>query len=112
MAKPCKGKTTQEVISLITDLTSQQASPQRLLYLCRGHWHSENGLHSVRDVDFAEGRSRLRTGNAPQVMAALRNLVNTLIHRFGSSQVAASRRFFAYHPEQALAFLIHQGPQQ
>jgi len=108
----CQGKTTHEVLYLITDLTPQQASPHRLLQVNRGHWHIENGLHYVRDVDFGEDRSRLRSGNAPQVMAALRNLVITLIHRFGSTQIAASRRYFAYHPEQALAFLLQKGGQQ
>jgi len=108
----CKGKTAQEVSYLITDLTPQQASPQRLLQVNRGHWHIENRLHYVRDVDFGEDRSCLRSGNAPQVMAAARNLVITLIHRFGSAQIAASRRYFAYHPEQALAFLVQNGGQQ
>jgi predicted transposase YbfD/YdcC len=107
-----KGKTTQEVLYLITDLTPQQASPQRLLQVNRGHWYIENGLHYVRDVDFGEDRSRLRSGNAPQVMAAVLHLVITLIHRCGSSQIAASRRYFAYHPEQALAFLFHKQGQQ
>lgn len=107
-----QGKTTQEVLYLITDLPPGQASPQRLLQLNRGHWHIENGLHYVRDVAFGEDRSRLRSGNAPQVMAALRNLVITLIHRCGSTQIAASRRSFAYHPEQALAFLFQKGGQQ
>ncbi len=105
----CKGKTTQEVLYLITDLTPQQASPHRLLQINRGHWHIENGLHYVRDVDFSEERSRLRSGNAPQVMAALRNLVITLIHRLGSAQIEALRRYFAYHPEQALTFLFQKG---
>src|SRR6266567_6643217 len=80
------GKTTQEVVYLITDLTQIQASPRRLLDLTRGHWSIENGLHYVRDVSFGEDRSRLRTGSAPQIMAALRNLAITLIHRSGSSQ--------------------------
>ncbi len=108
----CKGKTTQEVLYLITDLTPQQASPQRLLQVNRGHWRIENGLHYVRDVDFGEDRSCLRSGNAPQVMAAVRNLVITLIHRVGSSQIAATRRYFAYHPEQALAFCFQKEGQQ
>lgn len=103
-----KGKTTQEVVYLITSLTPVQASPSRLLDLIRGHWHSENGLHSVRDVSFGEDRSRLRSGNAPQVMAAVRNLVITLIHRFGSTHITASRRHFASHPQQALAFLFSE----
>jgi predicted transposase YbfD/YdcC len=108
----CKGKTCCEVVYLITDLTAEQASPLHLLRYNRGHWHVENGLHYIRDVDFGEDRSRLCSGNAPQIMAALRNLAITLIHRSGSSHIAASRRFFAYHPEQALAFFFRHGPPQ
>jgi hypothetical protein len=47
----------------------------------------------------------LRTGHAPQVMAALRNLALTLIHRHGSSRIAATRRCLGYHPDRALAWL-------
>jgi len=108
----CKGQSSQEVLYLITDLTPQQACPLHLLRYNRGHWHVENGLHYIRDVDFAEDRSRLCSGNAPQIMAALRNLALTLIHRCGSSHIAASRRFFAYHPEQALAFFFRHDPPQ
>src|SRR5712692_1673989 len=77
------GKTTTEVVYLITTLSPSKASPQRLLELVRGHWSSENRLHYVRDVSFREDRSRLRTGNAPQILAALRNLSIALIHRSG-----------------------------
>ena len=102
------GKTTQEVVYLITDLTQIQASPRRLLDLVRGHWSIENGSHYVRDVSFGEDRSRLRTGSAPQIMAALRNLTITLIRRNGSSQIAASRRHFASHPREAFTFLLQR----
>src|SRR5215468_5174858 len=71
------GKTSFEVVYIITSLSGQQASPERLLELIRGHWSIENGSHYVRDVTFAEDRSRIRTGNAPQILAALRNLVIT-----------------------------------
>ncbi len=102
------GKTTQEEVYLITDLTPIQASPRRLLDLARGHWSIENRLHYVRDVSFGEDRSRLRSGSAPQIMAALRNLAITLIHRRGSSQIAASRRHFAAHPREAFSLLLQQ----
>jgi predicted transposase YbfD/YdcC len=95
-----------ETVYLITTLSPEQASPHRLLELVRGHWHIENRLHYVRDVTFGEDRSRLRTGNAPQILAALRNLVITLIHRCGSCDIAAARRAFAYHPHRALALLV------
>ena len=63
-------------------------------------------MHYVRDVTFGEDRSRLRTGHAPQALAALRNLVITLIHRSGSSEIAASRRAFACHPRRAFNLLL------
>ena len=99
------GSTTTEVVYLITTLTPCQAGPERLLELNRGHWSIENRSHYVRDVSFGEDRSRLRTGHAPQLMAAFRNLAITLIHRFGSCQIKATRRHFASCPLQALALL-------
>jgi hypothetical protein len=45
-----KKGTTTEIVYLITNLSSAQASPSRLLTLVRGHWSIENGSHYVRDV--------------------------------------------------------------
>lgn len=100
------GATSQEVVYLITPLTPAEAGPRRLLDLVRGHWSIENSSHYVRDMTFGEDRSRLRTGSAPQILAALRNLAITLIHRHGSSQIAATRRHFASHPRNAFALLL------
>jgi predicted transposase YbfD/YdcC len=102
------GTTTTEVVYLITTLSPSKASPQRLLELNRGHWSIENRSHYVRDVSFGEDHSRLRSGNGPQILAALRNLVITLIHRSGSSHIAATRRHFASCPQEALALLSHK----
>ncbi len=100
------GKISHEVVYLITPLTAGEASPQRLLELVRGHWSLENCSHYVRDVTFGEDRSRLRSGQAPQILATLRNLAITLIHRQGSSQIAATRRHFASHPRLAFCLLL------
>jgi Transposase DDE domain len=94
------------VVYLITPLTPAEANPQRLLAFVRGHWSIENSSHYVHDVTFGEDRSRLRTGSAPQILAALRNLALTLIHRSGSSQIAAARRHFASHPHKAFGLLL------
>src|SRR5947209_4850884 len=88
------GTTSQEVLYLITPLTPQEAGPSRLLELVRGHWGIENSSHYVRDVTFGEDRSRLRSGQGPQILAALRNLALMLIHRQGPCQIAATRRHF------------------
>jgi predicted transposase YbfD/YdcC len=98
-----KGETSTEVVYLITDLCPQQASPLRLLSLVRGHWGIENGLHSMRHVSFQEDRSRLRSGHAPHLLAAFRNLAISLLHRSGSSQISSTCHSFSYHPEQTLA---------
>lgn len=107
-----KGITT-EIVYVITNLSAVQASPERLLSVIRGHWSIENGSHYVRDVTFGEDRSRLRSGNAPQVLATLRNLVISLIHRTGTMQIAAARRTFSHDPAQALDLLFRRwSPQQ
>jgi predicted transposase YbfD/YdcC len=108
-----KKGTTTEIVYLITNLSALQASPERLLAVIRGHWSIENGSHYVRDVTFGEDRSRLRTGDAPQILATLRNVALTLIHRTGTSQIAATRRAFSHDPAQALDLLFRcWAPQQ
>ncbi len=59
----------------------------------------------MRDVTFGEDRSPLRSGDAPQILAALRNLTHTLIRRTGTTAIAAARRSFSYHPTRALPLL-------
>jgi hypothetical protein len=70
-----EGVTTVEVVHGITSLSGQEADAARLLDMTRGHGGIENGLHDVRDVTMGEDASRVRNGSAPQVLAALRNLV-------------------------------------
>lgn len=100
-----QGKTTREVAYAVTSLSPQQASPQRLLTLWRGHWGIENRLHWVWDVTFDEDRSPICTGAAPQIMAALRNTVISMLRLAGSTNIAATLRRHAAHPLEALAFL-------
>jgi predicted transposase YbfD/YdcC len=88
----------------ITSLTAQQASPARLADLLRGHWAIE-ALHHVRDTTFCEDASQVRTGAAPNVMAALRNLAVGVLGRAGPVNVAAALRRHARDPRRTLATL-------
>ena len=97
--------TRSETAYLITSLTPRQADPARLLALIRGHWSVES-RHWLRDVTFGEDAARLRTGAAPQIMAAVRNLVITLIRRTGTTQIAAYRQHLRAHPTKALRLLL------
>jgi len=97
--------THQDIRFLFTSLAPRHATPQRLLTLARGHWSIES-RHYTRDVTFGEDRSSLRSGHAPQIMATVRNLTLTLLHRTGATDIASARRHLAAHPSQALRLLI------
>jgi predicted transposase YbfD/YdcC len=100
------GRGRQETVYGITSLSAQQANAETLLAVVRGHWRIENGLHWVRDVTFDEDRSCVRCGSLPQVMAALRNTVIGLLRASGSTNIAASCRYYAARPQEALALLV------
>jgi predicted transposase YbfD/YdcC len=85
-----RGRWHTETVYAISDLPPHQARPDELASWIRGHWQIENGLHWVREVGFAEDLSRIRTGNAAQVMATLRNLVISLRRLDGAANIAAA----------------------
>ena len=94
-----------EVVYGVTSLSSERATPGRVLELVRGHWAIENKSHWVRDVTFDEDRSQVRCGNIPQVMAALRNTAIGLLRWAGHTNIAAACRRLAAQPAQALALI-------
>ena len=100
-----KGRVQVEVSYAVTSLSPRVAGAERLSRILREHWHIENRVHWVRDVTFDEDRSQVRTGSAPQVMAALRNLTTTLVRWAGHSNVAAALRRHAAHLSEAFALL-------
>jgi predicted transposase YbfD/YdcC len=79
------GKETRTLLHGITSLSSDVAPPKVLLDLWRNHWAIENNLHRERDVAFGEDLSPIRSGNAPQAMAALRNLIIFLARKIRKS---------------------------
>jgi predicted transposase YbfD/YdcC len=99
-----KRTTTTEVRYAVTSL-GPDVGPARLLALWRGHWAIENRLHYVRDVTFGEDASQVRTGAAPEVLAALRNVVLGLLRAAGHTNIAAALRHYAWQPGTALRLL-------
>jgi predicted transposase YbfD/YdcC len=87
---------------MITSLSPFQAGPALLARWARRHWRIE-ALHWIRDNAFDEDRSQVRTGNAPQVMAALRNLAITALRLAGISAITAAMRDHARNPSKPLA---------
>ncbi len=100
-----KGVTTTEVAVGIASLPKEFATAEKLNQYLRGHWSIENCLHRVRDVSFHEDKATIRKGSAPQVMAALKNLVISIFHRATVRSFPTAFRRFAAKPEELFQFL-------
>ena len=99
------GESTHQTQYGITSLTPQVASAEALLKLRRNHWTIENKIHRVRDVVLGEDASQARTGNLPQVMAALRNTTLSILRLDGHTKIAETLRFFATKPKLAVKLI-------
>lgn len=98
------GRKRHEVVFGVTSLALDRAGEMEILRLLRGHWHVE-ALHHIRDVSYDEDRSRARTGNGPQAMAALRNLAVALIKAFIPGTIPHGHRHLNSHHDQLLALV-------
>ncbi|MCX4825879.1 hypothetical protein OG883_39965 [Streptomyces sp. NBC_01142] len=89
-------KRSRETVYVITDLTSHQASPERLAKIVRSQWITENRLHFVRDTTFAEDASKVRTGHGPDNVATLRSFAINTLRAADHANIAAGLREMPY----------------
>ena len=81
-----------EIAYGITSRTAQQADPQRLLNVNRGHWTIENSCHYIIDWNYDEDRSRIRTGYGPENITRLRRFAIGIIKSKTQRSVAQKMR--------------------
>jgi predicted transposase YbfD/YdcC len=103
-----KGKTRREVRFGVTSLPKEIANAERLLELTRAHWQIENSDHYVKDVTLGEDRSLVHLGNGPSVLATLRDLALSLLHRAGYRAIASRLRYHSVHPKEAITLFLGQ----
>jgi predicted transposase YbfD/YdcC len=101
-----KPKKTVEVVYVITSADHTAAPPATLAAWIQDHWGIENRSHWVRDVSYDEDRSRVRTGNGPQVMATLRNTAIGLLRLDGATNIAAANRHHAARADRPIKLLL------
>jgi predicted transposase YbfD/YdcC len=89
----------------VTSLSRQQATPQQLESLWRGHWSIENRNHYVRDETLGEDRCQVFAGHAAAALAALRSAILTLLRSQTWRCVPQALRHYAAHPRQAFAII-------
>jgi predicted transposase YbfD/YdcC len=97
-----KGTWSRETSYAVTSLTLAQATYTQLAAIIRGHWGIEDRLHWVRDIDFDEDGSQVRTAAGPRIMASLRNLAITILRLSGTASIAAALRYHARQPSRPL----------
>ena len=96
-SKKVKGKwiDSNDTAYIVTSLTSNQASPQKMLDINRGHWSIENRLHWVKDVIFNEDRHNLSSRNACSIISKIRDFIIHIAYKtYG--KIKATRELFAY----------------
>lgn len=103
------GDTKVEVSYYITSAPPARAEAGQLLRVARGHWGIENKVHWIRDVTWDEDRSQVRKGAAPEVLAACRNLAQSLLRRQGCNNVASALRTYAGRPAAAVRLVLTAG---
>jgi hypothetical protein len=105
-----KGKVTTETVCAVTSLGPGPASAERLLAISRGHWGIENKLHWVRDMSLGEDACRVRTGEAPEILAAIRNAALRLLRARGLTEITATLRRHAAKPLEAIGLVMNFAP--
>ena len=72
------------------------------------HWTVENRLHWTLDVTFTEDKSRVRTGNAPELLTMFRRVAISILKRDTSikKETIRGKRMRAGWSEDALAAII------
>ncbi|WP_427018948.1 ISAs1 family transposase [Pseudarthrobacter sp. P1] len=95
-------KWSTETVYIITSLAPAQGKPELIGSLIRGHWGIENGLHWRRDLTWREDKSTVRRGNAPRVVASLRNIAITILRLDGETSLAKATRGARNYPHRAL----------
>jgi predicted transposase YbfD/YdcC len=81
-----------EIAYGITSRTTEQADPQRVLNVNRGHWTIENSCHYIIDWNYDEDRGRIRTGYGPENITRLRRFAIGVIKSKKIRSVAQKMR--------------------
>ena len=86
------GEHSCEIAYGVTSRTVDEANPERVLNVNRGHWTIENSCHYIIDWNYDEDRSRIRTGYGPENITRLRRFAIGVIKSKGVRSVAQKMR--------------------
>jgi predicted transposase YbfD/YdcC len=99
-------KEREEEVYGMLSLPAELASAQQVLEYIRRHWRIENRLHWRKDVTLKEDACLSRRGQVPQVLAALNNVVLSLMDQLKVKNVPQQMQYFQAYPSPALKLLV------
>ena len=100
------GRTELVTLESTTALNAYLSFPGIAQVARRTRWVTEHSSGKItRDESFGEDRSTIRTGNAPQALAALRNAVAVLLRIEGWNTLPAGFRYCRESPQRSLKLL-------
>ena len=89
------GKASWTCAYAVTSLEVEQAGAARVGALVCGHWNIE-AWHHVKDVSLGEDACKVRSGHAPDNLAALRAAAVVLLSRLGQDTLPDAIRWVSY----------------
>lgn len=100
------GKSSRDIALGVTSRPAQQASPQRVLAINRGHWTIES-VHYLIDWNYDEDRSRIRTGFGPENITRLRRFALGVLKTFQkpAQSIAALMRRLCFRTRLVFDYL-------
>jgi predicted transposase YbfD/YdcC len=100
------GDYSHEIALGVTTRTPEQASPQRLLAINRGHWAIES-VHYLIDWNYDEDRSRIHTGFGPENITRLRRFALGILKSFQkpARSIAAMMRKLCFNTRLVFDYL-------
>jgi predicted transposase YbfD/YdcC len=73
-------------------ISSHQLYAERLNHIIRNHWSVENTLHWTLDMTFREDDSRIRRGNAAEVLNAFRKIALNMVKTNTTRKASMKRK--------------------
>ena len=102
------GKISREIAYGITSRRPEEAGPERLLMINRGHWAIES-CHYMLDWNYDEDRSRIRSGYGPENITRLRRFAIGVIKSKGVRSVAQKMRELTLNVRLVFDYLMMTG---
>ena len=99
------GQASHDVAYGVSSRTPDQATPQELLTINRGHWSIEDSCHYIIDWNYDEDRSRIRTGHGPENITRLRRFAIGALKSRGVSCVAQKMRQLSWNVRLVFDYL-------